>query len=414
MGECSVCIETYTKRDRKKVTCPSCEYEVCAQCVQRYLLDTVNDPHCMGCKSVWGREFLDNNLQKSFINKKLKEHRENILFEREKSYFPGDQTIIAREKECIKIEKNIQEVEDKIYALRMEADRLKGEIRNVRNGVGSSSGSVKVTFVRKCPIQNCKGFLDPNWECQMCDSKICSKCNEKKEEGHECDPESVQTFTLIKKDTKPCPNCGEMIYRISGCPQMWCTSCHVAFDWNTLRIERGLIHNPHYFEFRKNATPNGVQLRNPQDIPCGGLPTRAELNHMFPNNHEIQQMLRGVIHIQQYELRYIYHEPEVPNNQTLRIRYLMDEIPEEGFKRELQRREKAYLKKSEIRNILQMFVDTSSDIMRQICLEPLKYEVFYITLQQLKDYFNESCSTLGRRYSCVCPYLDNNFNIMKI
>lgn len=414
MGECGVCIETYTKRDRKKVSCPSCEYEVCSQCVQRYLLDTVNDPHCMGCKVIWGREFLDNNLQKTFIKKQLKEHRENVLFEREKSYFPQDQAIIAREKECKKIEKQVREIEDKIYALRLEAENLKTQVNGIRNGVGSFRDQVKVNIVRKCPIENCKGFLGENWECQMCESRICSKCNEKKDEEHECNPESVQTFSLIKKDTKPCPNCGEMIYKISGCPQMWCTSCHIAFDWNTLRIERGVIHNPHYFEFRRNAAPTGVQLRNPQDIPCGGLPTRNELTYIFPNNFKIQQVLRGILHIQQYEMRYIYNEIEPPNNQTLRIRYLLDEITEEYFKKELQRKEKAYIKKNEIRNILQMFVDTSSDIMRQICLEPQNYEIFYTTLEQLREYFNNSCSILGKRYSCVCPYLDNKFNIIKI
>jgi len=281
-------------------------------------------------------------------------------------------------------------------------------------GYNASTETNKVVFVRKCPIENCKGFLDENWGCQMCDSQICSKCNEKKEEEHVCNPEAVQSFTLIKKDTKPCPNCGEMIYKASGCPQMWCTCCHVAFDWNTLRIERGLIHNPHYFEFRRNTTPTGVQLRNPRDIPCGGLPTRNELTYIFPNNINIQQVLRGIIHIEQYEMRYIYFNVEQPNNQSLRVRYLMDELHEEGLKKELQKREKAYIKKTEIRNILQMFVDTSSDIMRQVCLEPEKYDTFYNTLILLKDYFNDSFTTLGKRYGSVCPYLDNNFNIIKV
>lgn len=412
MGECSVCIETYTRRDRKKVTCPSCEYEVCSQCVQRYLLDTVNDPHCMGCKKAWGREFLDNNLQKTFINKKLKEHRENILFEREKSYFPQDQVIISREKEARRIEKMIEDYEIQIANLRYTCNQLRADVGRIRSGVGRTNE--RVTLVRKCPIENCKGFLDGRWCCQMCESNICSRCNEKKDEGHECDPQLVKSFTLIKNDTKPCPNCGEMIYKISGCPQMWCTSCHVAFDWNTLVIERGLIHNPHYFEFNRNNRPNGVQLRNPQDIPCGGLPTRNELAIIFPNNYEIQTILRGVIHIQQYELRYVYHAGDPPDNQALRIKYLMDEIPEEGFKRELQKREKAYIKKLEIRNILQMYVDTSSDLMRQLCLDPPNLDKYMETFGQLKDYFNESCTILSNRYNCVSLYLDNRYTLSRI
>ena len=412
MGECSVCIETYTKRDRKKVTCPSCEYEVCCQCIQRYLLDTVNDPHCMGCKKTWGREFLDNNLQKTFINKKLKEHRENILFEREKSYFPQDQLVISREKEARKREKLIEEYEIQIANLKHTCTQLRTDVSRIRSGVAMNQERVKL--VRKCPIENCKGFLNERWCCQMCESKICSHCNEKKVEGHECDPQAVESFTLIKKDTKPCPNCGEMIYRISGCPQMWCTSCHVAFDWNTLVIERGVIHNPHYFEFQRNTSRTGVQLRNPQDIPCGGLPTRNELAMIFPNNFDIQTILRGILHIQQYELRYVYHAGDPPDNQGLRIKYLMDEIPEEGFKKELQRREKAYIKKLEIRNILQMYVDTSSDLMRQLCLDSPNLDKYMETFCQLKDYFNESCAILSNRYNCVSLYLDNRYTLSRI
>ena len=43
-----------------------------------------------------------------------------------------------------------------------------------------------------------------------------------------------------------------MISKIDGCNQMWCTQCHVAFDWKTGAIQNS-VHNPHYFEWlRKN------------------------------------------------------------------------------------------------------------------------------------------------------------------
>jgi hypothetical protein len=68
-----------------------------------------------------------------------------------------------------------------------------------------------------------------------------------------------------------------MIYKIEGCAQMFCTECHTAFNWNTLRIENGIIHNPHYFEWMRRQNENGGQVeRNPNEILCG-----RELDHHF-------------------------------------------------------------------------------------------------------------------------------------
>ena len=64
----------------------------------------------------------------------------------------------------------------------------------------------------------------------------------------ECDKEAVETMKMLNKDTKPCPSCGTMIHKVSGCNQMWCPSCKNAFDWRSGRIERGVIHNPHYYQ----------------------------------------------------------------------------------------------------------------------------------------------------------------------
>ena len=87
---------------------------------------------------------------------------------------------------------------------------------------------------------------------------------------------------MIKKETKGCPQCGVRIFKISGCDQMWCTECKVAFSWKTGRIiYSGQIHNPHYYDYLKNNQTNfGNAPRNPGDILCGGLIDFYSLNSL--------------------------------------------------------------------------------------------------------------------------------------
>ena len=87
---------------------------------------------------------------------------------------------------------------------------------------------------------------------------------------------------LIKKETKGCPQCGVRIYKISGCDQMWCTECKVAFSWNSGKIiYGGQIHNPHYYQYMRDQN-NGINApRNPGDVLCGGLIPYYSLNTLL-------------------------------------------------------------------------------------------------------------------------------------
>lgn len=428
MTECSVCVEHFNKSSRKEVICPQCDYKICRTCTQTYLIGTHQDPHCMNCKNIWGREFMDGNFTKKFINSELKVHRENILFEREKCLLPETQPYVEREILCEKMALVIQGKEAQIRALRRELLDMQDTYHRLRQQTDLSIPPDKIKkFVRKCPITDCKGFLTENWCCELCDSKICKECNEKKEDEHVCDPNDIKTVKLLKKDTKPCPSCGTMIFKISGCPQMWCTSCHVAFDWNTLRIERGLIHNPHFFEFRRN---NNIQGRNPQDIPCGGRPelneiltavrgfqvttrpySRVELNN--PTEIYLSNVLRLSRHIEAYELTYHYRirtpQQMIDDNRELRIRYMRNLISDDEFKRLLQKREKSAKKNEEIAQILTMTYTSANDILRQICVDPRTVSSNLELLKKLSEYSRKSMTIVSDRYNCVVPYISHNW-----
>lgn len=427
MSDCGICCEKFNLKNHKRVDCPFCDFTSCRSCVQTYLTGTSNDPHCMSCKKEWNREFLDQSCTKVWRNNDYKTHRETILLEREKCYLPQAQELVVRERQKRETVKMIETIKIEIAKQRQLQWELENQMHRLNNGhdVGQGS-SERRTFVRKCPVENCKGFLSIQWNCEICENKICKDCNEIKGEDHVCDPKNVETVALLAKDTKPCPQCGTMIFKISGCSQMWCPGCHVAFNWNTLRIETGVIHNPHYYDFQRQVG-GGRMARNPGDIPCGGLPSVNELyNFMLPgqgltyrryntgqNLTDVQQSLlryhRTVSHIQNFELIHQYrHEPA--DNTRYRVQYLMDELSEENWKKILQQGEKNREKKRDMANILRMFSDTSSDLFRQMIQGEIDTQAFNDISGRLRTYTNSTFETIHKRYNCVTPYVDQNWN----
>ena len=69
---------------------------------------------------------------------------------------------------------------------------------------------------------------------------------------------------------------------------MWCTQCKVAFDYVTLKIDTGNVHNPHYYEHLQNLN-NGLTPRNPQDVLCGGLCNYTDITNIL--NHIWKTMM---------------------------------------------------------------------------------------------------------------------------
>ena len=111
-----------------------------------------------------------------------------------------------------------------------------------------------------CPNNTCRGYLSTQYKCDLCELFTCPDCLEiigySQNEPHTCDPNNVASAEMIKKDTKPCPQCGVRIHKIQGCNQMWCTQCKIAFDYATLKIDNGVVHNPHYYHCLLYTSPS--------------------------------------------------------------------------------------------------------------------------------------------------------------
>ena len=292
-SECQICCETFNNSTKAKVSCGHCNLDACKKCVRMYLLTTTSGAHCMGCKNAWDRDFTQKSLNKSFFNGSFKDRRKELLFEGEKARFPETMPAVENYKNIQVWQKEekesqiaIDQLREKVYEMEREKRKLHNNIRRAQSGEIIDKNN-QSKFIRKCPSDACEGFLSSAWKCGVCDIWACSKCFEEKgynkDAEHTCNANDLASAELIKKETKGCPKCGVRIFKISGCDQMWCTECKVAFSWNTGKIVlSGTIHNPHYYNYLQgNGDGNGNVPRNPGDIVCGGIIPYHNLNNML-------------------------------------------------------------------------------------------------------------------------------------
>lgn len=386
--ECPVCCETYDKRSHIKVNCGYCNHECCRECVQSYIVSRPDIPSCMKCSHEWTRQFLMDVCTKTFINKEYKQHREQFLFEREQARLPEAQQIIQLQSQRRVYKDELERLEQLTWEKRREIETLTNRI-HTRDFTAADPTTRK--FVRKCPMDDCRGFLSTAWKCGVCEKHICSKCHEHKEVGHECLPDNVATAELLKRDTKSCPKCGVYITKIDGCDQMWCTDCHTAFSWRRGTIITGNVHNPHFFEARRAA---GIGGRNVNDVPCGGMPTYREFMDVGIGQVQFPAILTPLV---------CYLEGKITNRDepdTIydRVSYLKGDMTELEFKRSVQRHDKAYHKQREMDDIYRMVTTTLSDLMRQVVTGDQGADDVLRQAVNILNYANDAIRAVQKKY----------------
>ena len=414
MDTCSVCCENFSKTTRKKVTCPFCQFESCKTCLQKYILSIYDNPHCMNCKNELDREFIDSSCTVRFRNVEYKTHLENILFEKEKARMPETQPEVERiikmrtlrekyyslltalryyridRQNALDMEEETEQWDNQINTTEVYLAQLTYDMNVLRyNNVEIDTGR---NFIKMCPNGECRGFIDNDFVCGICKKQFCKKCNEELHENHVCIPETVETIKFINKDTKPCPKCATMIYKIDGCAQMWCTNCNTAFDWRTGNLVKGRIHNPHFFEFKKRSREHG-------DIPCGGRPSISELSDKKASNEILDLLI--TLHRIDNELIHRYGDIYDDDNHHLRISYMLNSISEYEFKKELQKRDKQKCKNTDVRNIYELFTNSVSDLLRQWILYNDIDVIQHV--KELLDYSNDIIDTIRKRYNSKLP-----------
>lgn len=363
---CDICCENYNQSTRAKIICEyaDCQYSACKNCVRTYLIGTTSDPNCMNCKKVWSDQFLVKNLNRTFCEKDYKQHRKELLVERELSKLPETMIFAEQTKKIRREEEKIAETKTKILELNKQLKELRvanavyyNNIHHIRHGTDNNDKETeRRKFIMNCPHEGCRGFLSTQYKCGLCENYTCPHCLEvigvTKDIPHTCNPDNVASAEFIKKDSKPCPQCGIRIHKIQGCNQMWCTQCHVAFDYNTLKIDTGRVHNPEYYRYMRENNLRVAPPRNPGDLVCGGIIQLHQLTRTIlpiikqviiisnpdkvalDNNTEygiyykyLNDIHRIISHIAFYDLpRIRTNVNTLEDNRSLRVHYILNEI----------------------------------------------------------------------------------------
>ena len=325
--ECQVCFDD-VKEENAIICCYStCGKEICKKCVQHWMNEK-KVITCPLCNNIFSRAFVVNNFGKTFMNKFGKIEKETLMI-REKNMIVEISPFLKMEKDIQQMEIDIEKLKEKkmIYG-KMTKQQLYviEEIQNIFGETGFSKKDVKNYFSREinimkqnieqlkmnikqgkienveitddskvviigCPADGCKGNITKkNYQCCICTLQICNKCFCELEDDHVCKKEDVESVQQINKESKPCPTCGTRISKVDGCNQMFCTNCDCVFDWVTGKIEKGRIHNPHYFE--KLRAKNIVIPREVGDNPCD-MDREVGYRRMINLMNDIGDMIYG-------------------------------------------------------------------------------------------------------------------------
>lgn len=442
-SSCNICCEYYNKSTRAVVKCcfGDCNFESCKSCVRKYLLTNTNDPHCMNCKKSWSQDFLTMNLNRSFVSQEYKEKKMDMLLEKEMSKMPQTMEAAEREKkielvkeESSKLDEEIMILNEKVKNLNREKRMARDKIYRLRNNQ-PERGAEKKKFIMPCPGNDCRGFLSSQYKCEMCNMHTCPKClviiGPNKNVEHVCNEDMVKSAELIKQETKPCPSCGTRISKISGCNQMWCTNCHVAFSWSSGKIDNGPVHNPHFYEYQKNIDANGVAPRNPGDVVCGGMVDSMTLRNKFSSiasrttlfkeqNVEIKKLFQVIMTIHRLGLHvthvclpdYRGQARDIDHNESLRVEYLLKKKTIEELRSSIYNRDYTRQKNKEVLYILELVSVTLIEMFAKLVSSDNKVvefvdemRDFLVQFDGLAKYCNDQLENISVSYNRTVPKL---------
>lgn len=478
--ECVVCLEAVS--EKISINCPRCDTGLHPSCTQQHLLHTVLEPHCPNCLKEWSHEFLAENLPKSWCLGAYKTHRENVLLDREKSLIPETQdaaaaVVLDRRYTAarVRIQEQLRplraewnEIRNRFYGIfaanrdeldTQEADHamieliqrkklLRPQIAHLEEIIHAINTrrydldtetinydlegvAPQVTerrqFIYPCPAPGCRGFLSTQWKCKICAAHTCCRCGDLlTTQNHICDKTTKASFELIRRESKPCPQCGVPITKISGCDHMFCVDCKTSFSWKTGEIHPRGNTNPLYWQWvERNGGGRQTSITASAD-PCsvaGITPNIMRLIGKYAGHPGIRKVLDLLSQLPHIEGIILHTQRRILDNdeyQPLRIKYILNELDEDRWRVEIQRIDKKRRKAKYLADIFELFVRGSVDIIRKLEITTPGYHTYgaecdtiLVELDKLVRLCNTELIKVKQIFSSTAYLINENFTISK-
>jgi hypothetical protein len=377
------------------------------------------------------------------------DHRAGILLEREISMIPDTMELAGRRRMINSIRETQKGLVEKRNKLAREMAVINGKYSKLNEEIYILERKTKGEnrkFIMPCPGETCRGFLSSQYKCEICCLWTCKQCcciiGESKEIPHECNEDAVASAELIKKSTRPCPTCGIRITKISGCDQMWCVECRTAFSWNTGEIETGVVHNPHFYEYREITGNRGAEVNRPLTM-CDNdnvVPFRTlGLTILMPLQrfHDKKGMAtpleieviplayRIYTHMSHYEINAARRDIRgYGDNEYHRIEYILGHITKEEFRTIVSNHDKKRRRMVEVTNVAEVFCEVSKDVINSITNFPTPnldelddlvehIRLCYTQLNNIREYCNRQWQEISAANGITTHYITEMFDLQR-
>lgn len=414
--ECQIC---YAHSYSEKCVC-YCGFKTCEQCLQTWITShTDKEPSCPNCSRVFSQDYIYTTFDRSFLTGGYAIWRQEFLMSREKMFFVNDYEMVRNEQIRRRMRAELLRLYKKKKSyLRKRADTsdIVCEINTLKEKIPRKTHEItqtteRTTYLFPCPHPKCRGCIQKsNASCSLCENKVCRSCFVlliNKDELHECKEDDVNNARHILQDTRACPRCAVRIHKISGCDQMWCVMCHCTFSYETGRESTSIVHNPHYFDwFFSRDRENGENERNECEDYVGYV-QRFLLKDDFRKRREYYQLtsfFRLILHIDHVVI------PEFQTNhrtnESLRFRYLLNEITENDLKRLLYKRETRGLKRLAVLQLYTCFITIAKNILSDYLNETLDFIGFSDVFLKTYDETVRCAGVIVSSYGGKVKHLD--------
>ena len=442
---CDICCAQYNKSTRKEIKCDFCSKNACLECIKHFLLDTIGDNYCMFCKNKWNRDVLVDKLPQKFIKEDLRKSQENMIVDIEKARLPEAQTLAERrikQKMLIQFREAATSLAAQFGENESQSDLLKliaknygildhinvdADILDILHTLDTQEVKVEErNYIRPCPNSECRGYVNKDWKCGLCNSQLCSKCYEileddeflddlddnkdKSKHKHKCDGDIIKSNRLIAKDSRPCPKCNALITKLSGCDMMFCTYCKTGFSWNNGTILKGNFHNPHYIEWQMKVKGKGVtpELGAPVDMCADNyfpdFSKLAAFSDRFDNycNKWVPRFHQYINHMYSVNRPVYLQTVGRDEKMDINVNYLMTAIGKTEWKRQLYESDTKEAMARDVLDLMEMAYTTASERFRMFISDMTKnkpgFKQYIEDIQKLVIYTSEEADKIRKRY----------------